>query len=65
MVTPIKTTKAKVAQRPAETAAPAVFVAVTGVLTAFGLDPAKAAAISGLLAAVTPMVVTYVVSKRA
>ena len=50
-------------KRPAETATPAVFVALTGVLTAFGLDPGKAAAISGLVAAVTPGVVTFARNK--
>ena len=50
-------------KRPAETATPTVFVALTGVLTAFGLDPAKAAAISGLVAAATPSAVTFARNK--
>ena len=50
-------------KRPAETATPAVFVALTGVLTAFGLEADKAAAISGLVAAATPAVVTFARNK--
>lgn len=53
----------KVQQRPAETAAPAVWVAVSGVLIAFGLDPEKAAAVAGLLGVLTPLVVTFFVAR--
>lgn len=49
----------KVQQRPAESATPAVWVAITGVAVAFGVDPEKAAAVAGLAAAVTPIIVTY------
>ena len=62
-VRPVVALKAKVAKRPAEAAAPTVWVALEGVLHAFGVDPGKAAAVSGLIAVLAPMVVTYFVAK--
>jgi hypothetical protein len=56
---PVRKAKATVRRRPAETAAPGVWVALTATLSAFGVEPTRAAAVSGLVAAVTPMVVTY------
>jgi hypothetical protein len=54
----------KVQQRPAESATPAVWTAVTGVAVAFGVDPVKAAAVAGLAAVLTPILVTYLHARR-
>lgn len=53
------TVKSRVKKRPAETATVVGFPALTAVLISFGIDPVKAAAFSGLVASVTPIVVTY------
>lgn len=48
-----------VKRRPAETAAPTVLGALTALLVAFGLDAARAAAIAGAVAVITPTVITW------
>lgn len=48
-----------VSKRPAEYGAAGAYAALTGVLVTFGVEPAKAAAIAGLAAAVVPAVLTY------
>ena len=54
----------KVQERPAESAAPTVWVALSGLMVAFGVDPTKAAAIAGVAAALTPIVVTFFAARR-
>jgi hypothetical protein len=54
----------KVQERPAETAAPTVWIALSGLMVAFGIDPQKAAAIAGVAAALTPTVVTFFAARR-
>lgn len=49
----------RVSKRPAEYGAAGAYAALTGVLVAFGIEPAKAAAFAGLAAAVTPGALTY------
>lgn len=52
-------TKELVKRRPAETAAPTVLGALTALLVAFGVDPARAAAMAGVVAVLAPTVVTW------
>jgi hypothetical protein len=52
-----------IGRRPAETAAPGIYAALTGVLVAFGVSSTKAAAIAGLVGVIVPMVVTYFSAK--
>lgn len=54
----------KIQQRPSESAAPTVWVALSGLMVAFGVDPQKAAAVAGVAATLTPIVVTYFHAKR-
>lgn len=51
--------KELVKRRPAETAAPTVMGALTALLVAFGVDPARAAAIAGVVAVLVPAAVTW------
>jgi hypothetical protein len=46
-------------KHPAETSAPSVLAVVTAVLIAFGVEPERAAAIGGVAAALTPIIVTW------
>jgi hypothetical protein len=59
-----RATRTTIRHRPAETTAAGLYPAVTGFLTAFGVDPVKAAAVAGLIASLAPMVVTYFVARR-
>lgn len=49
----------KKVRRIAETGTPTIGAALTGVLVAFGVDPYKAAAISAMVMALAPALLTY------
>lgn len=54
-----KKVRRHVQEHPAEYGAVSVYATLTALLTAFGLDADKAAAIAGAVAAITPAVLTY------
>lgn len=57
--------KGLIARRPAESLAVGSFAGLTGLLVAFGVDPDKAAALSGAVAALVPMVTSFVIDLKA
>lgn len=51
-------------ERPSELGTPTAYGLTIGLLTAFNVDPVKAAAIAGVVAAVMPGAITFLVELR-
>lgn len=51
-------------QRPNELGTPTAYGLTIGLLTAFGVDAVKAGAIAGIVAAVAPAIITFLVELR-